>query len=140
MPHLSLILGFRDFLSIYWDRHRERARALGELAHLAPGDLDALAAECGLSPGRLRQVTSQGRHAADELLKLADAVGVDVERLAAKNPRALNDMKLVCTECREKVACRKSLARRTIARDHTAFCDNAGPLADAKRELPFLSA
>jgi hypothetical protein len=135
MSGQSLFLNVRDFLAERRQRRSERARALAELAFLTSDDVYALAAECGLSPGQFREITARGRHAADELIELARALDIDIDRLESSNRNSLNDMKLVCAGCQRKAACRKSIAKGTIARDHVGFCNNAELLADAKDRL-----
>jgi hypothetical protein len=128
----SLLSGLREFVANQISRHRERAQALGDLSYLAPDDVEALSADCGLNPSQFRQIVGRGSHAADELLELSRALGVDIEKLPR---RAANDMKLICAECHRKALCRKSFKSGTAARDHMVFCDNAELLAEAKREL-----
>ena len=135
MSGQSLLLNIRDYLADRSQRRRERAQALAELAYLTPDDIDALAADCGLSPAQFREVMGRGRHAADELIALAKALDIDLERLGSRNRTAVNDMKVICAGCHRKAVCRRSIARGTIARDHAGFCNNAELLAEAKEEL-----
>jgi hypothetical protein len=135
MAHQSLLQSTHEFIATHWQRYCERARALSELACLHPDEIDALAADCGLSPGQFRSVVGRGPHAADELNELMAALGIDAEKLQSRDRTPLNDMKLICSECGRKAICRKSLRKGTIASDHPAFCNNAELLAEVRENF-----
>jgi hypothetical protein len=118
-----------DFVSKHWGLYRDRAETRRELASMSHADIEAYAADCGLSAGRFRNLMRRGSHTADELLEVMKALGIDEVRL---KPGALRDMKVTCAECGYKSDCRASLRKGTVARDYAEFCENAAILDHAK--------
>ena len=136
----SLLQTARHFVSRYWDLYRDRAESRNELAYMTPGDIEVLAADCGLSPSQFRDMMKRGPRAADELLELMKVLDIDEARRKAVNRGALNDMKLICAECGRKSECRGSLRRGTASREYRTFCNNSELLDDARRLRPSLVA
>ncbi|MBD9375067.1 hypothetical protein IB238_20800 [Rhizobium sp. ARZ01] len=127
MSNRSLLLDALELMTDRWKGYRERARMRSELALLLPAEIDALAADCGLTPVQFLEVINQVHHAADELGCLLTALGIDAESL---RKRDYNDMRRVCVECQWKAVCRRSIKKGTIAIDHVAFCNNSDVLAE----------
>jgi hypothetical protein len=121
-----------DFVSKHWGLYRDRTETRRELASMSHEDIEAYAADCGLSAGRFRDLMRRGSHTADELLEVMTVLGIDEARLKAVKPGALRDMKVTCAECGYKSDCRASLRKGTVARDYAEFCENAAILDHAK--------
>jgi hypothetical protein len=67
----------------------------------------------------------QGPHAADELPRLLEVLGIDEAALVRSEPAVLRDMKRVCVSCERKVQCRNDLETGASARDYGDYCVNA---------------
>jgi uncharacterized protein YjiS (DUF1127 family) len=110
-----------------WRDWRETRRQRGELAALTPDEMVGIAADCGVSPADLVDAVKSGRHGADELAQLAEALGLDFEHL--KEAGYFNDMQRLCSECAEKKRCRRALAKGVASLTYETFCPNADTLA-----------
>ena len=73
-----------------WLRHR---RELSEMRHLNAAEFDRIASDLRLSPADLDELVRHGPHAADELPRLLQALGISREDLARVEPmvRGLNE-------------------------------------------------
>jgi transcriptional regulator with XRE-family HTH domain len=108
-----------------WLKHR---RELDELRQLSGSEFDRIAGELRVSPGELNELVRQGPHAADELPKLLQALGIDEEALARSQPLVLRDMERVCALCDHKGRCIGDLAHGTSAEHYQAYCLNASTI------------
>ena len=79
-----------------WLRHR---RELSEMRHLNAAEFDRIASDLRLSPADLDELVRHGPHAADELPKLLQALGISQDDLARIEPMVLHDMERVCALC-----------------------------------------
>src|SRR5260370_9687362 len=95
-----------------WLKHR---RELNEMRQLDTAEFDRIANDLRISPGDLNDLVRQGPHAADELPKLLEALGIDEEALVRAEPMLLRDMERVCALCRHKRQCDRDLAGGTSA-------------------------
>jgi len=124
----SILGDIREFVSRRWQLYRDQAESRKELAYLSPDDIDTLAADCGLSASQFSDMLKRGPHAADELLEVMKALGIDQSRLKLSDKTSFNDMRLICAQCHRKSICRRSLKNGTAAQDYGSFCDNAESL------------
>ena len=72
-----------------WLKHRQE---LSEMRHLSASEFDRIANDLRLSPADLDELVRHGPHAADELPKLLQALGISQEDLARVEPLVLHDM------------------------------------------------
>jgi len=124
-----LIHGFGD-----WLKHR---RELREMRQLDSAEFDRIAGELRVSPADLNELVHQGPHAADELPKLLELLGIDQAALARSQPLVLHDMERVCALCRHKRQCDRDLHAGASAEHYEEYCLNAptiGPLGRQARK------
>jgi hypothetical protein len=105
-----------------WLKHR---RELSEIRRLDRTDFDRIAGDLRVSPGELEVLVQQGPHAADELPKLLQALGIDEADLARTQPLVLRDMERVCSLCSSKRQCDRDLHAGTSAEHYRGYCLNA---------------
>jgi transcriptional regulator with XRE-family HTH domain len=108
-----------------WLKHR---RDLNELRQLNTTELDRIAGELQVSPADLTELVRQGPHAADELPKLLNVLGIDEAALARTQPLVLRDMERVCALCHDKGQCDRDLAAGTSAEHYQSYCLNASTI------------
>jgi transcriptional regulator with XRE-family HTH domain len=114
-----------------WLRHR---RELNEMRQMDRTDFDRIAGDLQVSPDELDELVRNGPHAADELPKLLQALGIDEAALASAQPLVLRDMERVCAMCRDKARCDRDLAAGTSAEHYHSYCLNA-PTIDRLGEV-----
>src|SRR6185295_18862135 len=103
----------------HWRHERE------ELGALAPGELNRLAGELGLTARDLQALVAQGPGGAELLKRRLNALGVsraDVERIA---PGLAQDLERTCGCCGEKSACRHDLTQDPDGTAWREYCPNA---------------
>jgi hypothetical protein len=105
-----------------WLKHR---RELNEMRQLNTSEFDRIAADLRVSPADLNELVRLGPHAADELPKLLNALGIDGNDLARVEPLVLHDMERVCALCVHKRECDRDLAAGTSAEHYQGYCLNA---------------
>ena len=105
-----------------WLRHR---RELNEMRKLDRADFDRIACDLRVSPDDLEQLVRNGPHAADELPRLLDALGIEEATLANTQPFLLRDMERVCAMCEHKRRCDRDLAEGSSAEHYKDYCANA---------------
>jgi len=105
-----------------WLRRRQE---LSEMRHLNASEFDRIANDLRLSPADLDELVRHGPHAADELPKLLQALGIGQEDLARVEPMLLHDMERVCALCGHKRECDRDLAEGTSAEHYRGYCLNA---------------
>jgi uncharacterized protein YjiS (DUF1127 family) len=113
-----------------WLQHR---RALGELRQMDQETVNRIAGDLRISSGDLDELVRNGPHAADELPKMLEALGVDEAALARSEPLVLRDMERVCALCKDKSRCHDDLAAGTAKTHYEDYCLNAptiGSLGD----------
>jgi len=116
-----------------WLRHR---RELNEMRRLDRADFDRIAYDLRVSPDDLEQLVRNGPHAADELPRLLDALGIEEATLANTQPFLLRDMERVCAMCEHKRRCDRDLAEGSSAEHYKDYCANAPTI---ERLEPFRS-
>jgi hypothetical protein len=115
-----------------WLIHR---REMCELRQLDCGEFDSIARDLRMTPGDLDRFVRQGPHAADELPRLLEVLGIDEAALVRSEPAALQDMQRVCVSCERQVQCRNDLETGVSARDYKDYCLNASTM-NALRSNP----
>ena len=116
-----------------WVRSLRHAAGLrAELAHCDAEEVARTARDLGLSSRELVRLAEKGPHAADQLLKLMSALGVDPKALSFDDPATMRDLQRLCITCAHKGRCEHELAAGTAAGSYHEFCPNAFTL-DALR-------
>ena len=105
-----------------WLKHR---RELNELRQLDRFDFDRIANDLRIAPDDLEDLVRHGRHAANELARMLEQLGISAARLGQAQPLLLRDMERVCSLCRYKAQCDRELADGTAAENYHGYCGNA---------------
>jgi len=113
-----------------WLKHR---RELSELRQLDRADFDRIAHDLRIAPDDLEELVRHGRHAADELPKMLEQLGINAEGLGRAQPLLLRDMERVCSLCNHKSQCDRELADGTAAENYHGYCANASTLESLDR-------
>ncbi|MGY3078251.1 hypothetical protein ACVWZZ_004659 [Bradyrhizobium sp. LM6.10] len=112
-----------------WLKHR---RELNEIRQLDRADFDRIAQDLRIAPDDLEELVRHGKHAADELPKMLEQLGISAERLGRAQP-LLRDMERVCSLCNQKGQCDRELADGTAAENYRGFCANSSTLESLDR-------
>src|SRR5437764_12188197 len=113
-----------------WLKHR---RGLNEMRQLDRSDFNRIASDLRVSPDDLEELVRHGRHAADELPKMLEQLGISEEQLGRAQPLLLRDMERVCALCSHKGQCDRELADGTAVENYHGFCANASTLDSLDR-------
>ncbi|PJG50415.1 hypothetical protein CVM73_36555 [Bradyrhizobium forestalis] len=113
-----------------WLKHR---REMNEMRQLDRADFDRIASDLRIAPDDLEELVRHGRHAADELPKMLEQLGINAEGLGRAQPLLLRDMERVCSLCNNKVQCDRDLADGTAAENYHGYCGNAATLESLDR-------
>ncbi len=113
----TLVNTFNDWL--------KQRRELSEIRQLNRTEFDRIASELRVSPTDLNELVRKGPHAADELPKLLQLLGIDEEYLAHTQALVLRDMERVCALCAHKGQCDRDLADDTLSEHYEGYCPNA---------------
>jgi len=105
-----------------WLKHR---RELREMREMDAANFGQVASELRMSSADLEALVRRGPHAADELPKMLQALGIDQEDLARTEPLVLRDMERVCSLCNHKRQCDRDLAAGNAAAHYEEYCGNA---------------
>lgn len=117
-PTVELVIGkFVD-----WLKHR---RELSEIRRMNRTDFDMIAQDLRVSPDDLDRMVEAGPHSADEMPKMLEALGIDLEDLVRTKPLLVRDMERVCALCRDKAQCHNDFAAGTAAEHFKDYCPNA---------------
>jgi len=117
-PTVELVIGkFAD-----WLKHR---RELSEIRRMNRTDFDMIAQDLRVSPYDLDKLVEAGPHSADEMPKMLEALGIDLEDLVRTKPLLVRDMERVCALCRDKAQCHGDFAAGTAAEHYKEYCPNA---------------
>ncbi|MDH2405889.1 hypothetical protein QCM77_39250 [Bradyrhizobium sp. SSUT18] len=113
-----------------WLKHR---RELNEIRQLDRADFDRIARDLRIAPDDLEELVRHGKHAADELPKMLEQLGISAEGLGRAQPLLLRDMERVCALCSHKAQCDRDLAGGTAAENYQGYCANASTLESLDR-------
>jgi hypothetical protein len=117
-PTVELVIGkFVD-----WLKHR---RELSEIRRMNRTDFDMIAQDLRVSPDDLDRMVEAGPHSADEMPKMLEALGIDLNDLVRTKPLLVRDMERVCALCRDKAQCHGDFAAGTAAEHYKEYCPNA---------------
>lgn len=112
-----------------WLARLRHARALrSEFAAVGPDQIAAIARDVGIEPSQLRALSKAGIGAADLLIRMLAALGIDSTTLNTREVRTARDLQLVCSICTSKTRCRHALAAGTAATTYRKYCPNAATL------------
>lgn len=121
----DLIDSFAD-----WLKHR---RDMNEMRRLDRADFDRIASDLRIAADDLEELVRHGKHAADELPKMLEQLGINAEGLGRAQPLLLRDLERVCSLCNHKGQCDRELAAGTAAENYQGFCANASTLESLDR-------
>ena len=96
-----------------------------EIDRLDPSELTRIAGDAGVSVGDLRDLARRNPDAAGLLPQRVQAIGLDVETIARKEPAALRDMQRLCAQCRQHERCQRDLALEPNSAVWESYCPNA---------------
>ena len=99
-----------------------------ELDRIDESELGRIAQDVGLSVGELGEVARLGPNAADLLPRRMQAVGLDVEAIARKEPSTLRDMQRLCAQCERHGRCEHDLNADPADPSWQSYCPNATTL------------
>jgi hypothetical protein len=108
------------------------AREVAEVCKIDSAEFGHIAHDLGVTSDSLEALVRKGVHAADELPKMFDALGIDRAALARKQPGVMRELSTACAMCLEKRRCDRELAAGSAAQHYHAFCGNA-PVLDAMK-------
>ena len=108
-----------------WLKHH---REMAEMRQLDRGDFDRIASDLRIAPDDLEELIRHGKHAADELPKMLEQLGISAEALGRAQPLLLRDMERVCSLCHHKGQCDRDLASGAAAENYPGYCGNASTL------------
>jgi len=113
-----------------WLKHR---REMNEMRQLDRADFDRIASDLRIAPDDLQELVRHGKHAASELPKMLEQLGISAEALGRAQPLLLRDMERVCSLCNNKGQCDRDLADGTAAENYHGYCGNAATLESLDR-------
>ncbi|MBR0711404.1 hypothetical protein [Bradyrhizobium liaoningense] len=113
-----------------WLKHR---REMNEMRQLDRADFDRIASDLRIAPDDLEELVRHGKHAADELPKMLEQLGISAEGLGRAQPLLLRDMERVCALCNHKGECGRDLTEGTAAENYHGYCANAATLESLDR-------
>ncbi len=118
----------------HWLRERGEAwAACRELDNC--GEAARLAQDFGMPVSELRDIARKGPGAADELLVMLRAHGLDPEVLDRLQPAVMADLRHHCCLCDNKRECRSDLASGRAVETYEDFCSNAETLDALKKKI-----
>jgi uncharacterized protein YjiS (DUF1127 family) len=124
-----------QFLANTFARWLQRRRDMNELRRMDRSDFDRIAEDLRISPHDLDELVRHGAHAADELPKMLQALGIDEQALARGQPMVLRDMERVCALCDHKTQCDHDLSAGTAAEHYENYCLNAPTIDRLERQV-----
>jgi hypothetical protein len=71
----------------------------------------------------------RGPHAADQMPRLLEALGISAQDVARVEPMVVQDMERVCALCESKRECDRDLASGASAEHYQKYCLNAPRIA-----------
>ena len=95
-----------------WLKHR---REMNEMRQLDRADFDRIAQDLRIAPDDLEELVRHGKHAADELPKMLEQLGISADRLGRAQPLLLRRMQRGRSPCQHKGQRDRDLADGTAA-------------------------
>jgi hypothetical protein len=91
-------------------------------------DVEQMAKDIGVSSDELRRLASLGEDSADLLLARMAALHLDRSEVSASVPEILQDLRRVCSFCKDHRRCALDLARNSADPAWKQYCPNVGTL------------
>lgn len=126
-------------LSAWWNSRREAAKQMNEIRSLGYGDLEEVAADCGVSVTQLVDLVRAGPHATDEMLEMMKALNIDPASVQSADPHLYHDMQIACAECGSKKTCRKHFKDGTAPSTYNDYCVNAEMMSELRADPEMLA-
>ena len=117
---------------------KDAAASVRELAAAGP-TTENVARDLGLSSNELRALAAHGAGAARELPCLLEALRINGQTLAEKEPLVLRDLQRVCSLCDQKRTCDRDIAAGTLASHYQSYCANAATVRALELDPTFTS-
>ena len=105
-----------------WLQYR---RSIREIESRDSSAFKRVAEELGITSRDLETMILRGPHAADELPKMLEALGISADAISRVQPLVYHDMERVCALCVDKGRCNRDLASGTSAKHYEDYCCNA---------------
>jgi len=121
-----------DFLINATSRWLKHRRELSEMRQMDRQNFEQIASDLRISTDTLEDLVRKGPHAADELPKLLQALGIDETDLASSHPLMLRDMERVCAVCQRKGECDRDIIAGTSAEHYKTYCLNAPTIEELR--------
>lgn len=121
-PALDMVL---DAVAKWVKKYRYAAGLREEMARCGSDEVARAAQDLGVSSRELVSLAKKGPNAADLLLKLLSALGVDPKALSLEDPATMRDLQRLCISCSAKGECTHQLAAGTAAQNYHDFCPNS---------------
>jgi hypothetical protein len=99
-----------------------------ELEQIDRPELSRIARDVGVSVGELGELARLGPDAADLLPRRMQAIGLDVEGIARKEPATMRDMQRLCAQCEQHGRCQHDLVSDPKNPDWQSYCPNVATL------------
>ena len=112
----------------WWHETRERWARLAELRELSSEQLQQVAADVGVSPAELLELSARGNGTQDLLERRLEALHLDPEEIRKLSPMLLRDLQRTCSRCSERQRCKDDMALSPLAPGWDSYCPNAGTL------------
>ncbi len=125
-----------------WMRnYREAFSTAGQLAKCDPDEVAKIARDLQIAPRDLVRLSGKGPGAAQLLLRMLEALGVDPKNLGVEKPAVMRDLQRLCITCGYKQTCERDLAKGMAAERYEDYCPNAYTLdaliEEARRDRSF---
>jgi hypothetical protein len=96
-----------------------------EINRCSPNEVMRMAAEIGVTPNQLEELTREGGGSANLLKRMLVALHVDPKVIAEIDPLVMREMKWLCITCTDKKQCEHDIASGTAAEHFHKYCPNA---------------
>lgn len=126
--HLQRAEALGAWLGQVFRRWRETGRAHFELAGLSPTEMERIAADLGLTPSQLKNLSTQGHGSADLLYRRLAEVGLDPTEILRNEPGVLRDLERTCALCDGHRECAHDLENRPDDPTWKTYCPNRATL------------
>jgi|DewCreStandDraft_4_1066084.scaffolds.fasta_scaffold12835_6 hypothetical protein len=123
-------------MSRWWREQLGNRRALNEWRDCPCEDWRHAASDLGTTPAELRTLAARWPGSADLLSRRVAALGLDLETITHRLPATANDLKRLCSLCRNKGECEHDLDSAPGDPRWREYCPNAPALASLRRRSP----
>ena len=112
----------------WWHETRERWGQIAQLRELSPEQLEQMAADVGVSPAELLELSARADGTQGLLERRLAALQLDPEEIRKLSPMLLRDLQRTCSRCSERQRCKDDMALSPLAPGWDSYCPNAGTL------------